>query len=61
MSIISAVITGLILTLNTVTIQWAIYLGINIDQANYDGNLVLGLILLPIYVFESEVNNYPFT
>ena len=31
MAIAMAILTGMILTLNTVTIQWAINLGVNID------------------------------
>ena len=61
MSILFAVATGALFTLNTVTIQWAIHLGCDIDQANYDSYLIMTFMCLPFFLYELEVNETPYT
>jgi drug/metabolite transporter (DMT)-like permease len=52
-----AIISGFTLSLNTVSIQYTIYTGFDLDQANYDGNLMLGLIFLPFYIYHRDKYN----
>lgn len=49
-----AIVSGLTLSLNTVSIQYTIYTGFDLDQANYDGNLMLGLIFLPVFIYHRD-------
>jgi len=49
-----AIISGLTLSLNTVSIQYTIYTGFDLDQANYDGNLMLGIIFLPFMIYHRD-------
>ena len=61
MSLVFAVTCGAVFTLNTITIQWAIHLGCDIDQANYDSYFILTVICLPFFLYELEVNKTPYT
>lgn len=54
LSIFMALVSGLVLSLNTVSIQYTIYTGFDLDQANYDGNLMIGIIFLPIFLYHRE-------
>ena len=57
-SVLLAIISGLALSLNTVSIQYTIYTGFDLDQANYDGNCMVGLIFLPIFIYHREKYNF---
>ena len=52
LAVFMAVIVGLIFALNTVHIFWVISKGLNIDQANYDGNFLLSWVFLAIFLVE---------
>jgi len=43
MSVILAMVAGLCLSGNTIGIQYTIYTGFDLDQANYDGNLMVAI------------------
>lgn len=43
MSLILAMVAGLCLSMNTVGIQYTIYTGFDLDQANYDGNVMVAM------------------
>lgn len=58
LSVFLAIISGLVLSLNTVSIQYTIYTGFDLDQANYDGNLMIGLIFLPIFIYHRDKYNF---
>jgi drug/metabolite transporter (DMT)-like permease len=44
-----ALLSGFVLTLNTVSVQHTIMTGFELDQANYDGGAMIGLLFLPFY------------
>jgi uncharacterized membrane protein len=46
-----AIVTGLTLSLNTVNIQYVISTGFNVDQANYDGGFLIGMLYLPLTIY----------
>ena len=46
-----AVLAGLTLTLNTISINYVIGTGFNLDQANYDGISLLGLLYFPMCIY----------
>lgn len=50
-SLLFAVGTGFVLSLNTASVQYTIMASFELDQANYDGGGMLGLILLPFYLY----------
>lgn len=54
LSLVFAILSGLALSLNTVGIQYTIYTGFDLDQANYDGNLMLGLFCLPFFIYHRD-------
>ena len=54
LSVFLAIISGLVLSLNTVSIQYTIYTGFDLDQANYDGNAMLGVIFLPFFIYHHK-------
>jgi len=46
-----AILSGLVLSFNTVTIQYTIHTGFELDQANYDGGCMVGLLQAPFYFY----------
>ena len=58
LSVLFAIISGLFLSLSTVSIQYTIYTGFDLDQANYDGNCIVGLIFLPIFIYHRDKYNF---
>jgi len=54
LALIFALISGLTLSMNTVSIQYTIHTGFNLDQANYDGNAMLGVLFLPFFIYFRE-------
>lgn len=54
LALIFALISGLTLTSNTVSIQYVIHTGFNLDQANYDGNAMLGVLFTPFFIYYRE-------
>lgn len=57
LTIFTALCTGLIFALNTMHIQLVIEKGFNIDQANYDGNLIFSFILFIIWIIDLNTQN----
>jgi len=53
-----AVLVGLIFALNAMHIFWVISSGMNIDQANYDGNILLSLVFLGIFLHQVSKNGW---
>jgi hypothetical protein len=51
LALIFAIISGFVLSLNTVTIQYTIHTGFDLDQANYDGGGMIGFALIPFYIY----------
>ena len=51
LALLFAIISGFVLSMNTVTIQYAIESGFNLDQANYDGGAMAGLFLIPFFTY----------
>lgn len=59
LALVMALITGVTLSLNTVNINYVIKTGFNLDQANYDGNLLIGLLYLPFcFLFRDSFDMY---
>ena len=54
MSLIFSVATGFVLSLNSASIQYTIMASFELDQANYDGGGMLGLMMLPVYLYYSS-------
>ena len=54
MSLIFSVATGFVLSLNAASIQYTILSSFELDQANYDGGGMLGLVMLPVYLYYSS-------
>jgi hypothetical protein len=53
MAVTCAVGTGLMFSLNTLNVKYVIGdLGFNLNQMNFDGNFLFGLILIPFFVIE---------
>lgn len=46
-----AILSGLVLSFNTVTIQYTIHTGFELDQANYDGGCMIGLLQAPFFFY----------
>lgn len=44
-SVISALIAGMVLSINTLSLQYCVRVGCRIDQANYDGNFMMFISL----------------
>ena len=61
LAVASGIISGFLLTLNTVFIEFTCNVGADVDQACYDGNLVLFLIECPYFMIDWLVNDYPYT
>ena len=55
MSLLFSVLTGFVLSLNSASIQYTIMASFELDQANYDGGAMLGLMLLPFYIYYGNV------
>lgn len=51
LSILFSILSGFVLSLNTVSIQYTIYTGFDLDQANYDGNCILGVFFFPFFIY----------
>lgn len=45
-----ALLTGLTLSLSTVSFEYIITTGFNLDQSNHDSNLILGILFLPFFL-----------
>ena len=52
LTIITALMTGMIFALNTMHVQMVIESGFNIDQANYDGNLLYSILTLIVWTID---------
>ena len=50
LSVVSALVAGFILSINTVSLQYCVRVGCRIDQANFDGNFLMFLIFFPFYL-----------
>ena len=50
MTIVMACLSGLVFTFNTITIQQCIRCGLDVQQANFDGNYLLVIFMLPGYI-----------
>ena len=46
-----AILSGFVLSMNTVTIQYTIHTGFELDQANYDGGGMIGFFLIPFFIY----------
>ena len=57
LTILTALTTGLIFALNTLHMQLVIDSGFDIDQANYDGNLIFSVMLLIIWAIDRLSGN----
>lgn len=51
MSLILAIVAGLCLSMNTVGIQYTIFTGFDLDQANYDGNVMVAIFQFPFFIY----------
>ena len=51
LALIFALLSGLVLSINTVTIQYTIHTGFELDQANYDGGGMVGFFLIPFFIY----------
>lgn len=61
LSVISSIVTGLSFTLETVSIQYVIGTGFDLDQSNYDGTLILFVLTFPLFMYEWKVNEFDYT
>lgn len=50
LAVFIAVLVGLIFALNSLHIFWVISKGLNIDQANYDGNFLLSWVFFGMFL-----------
>ena len=57
LSILTAIMTGMIFAMNTMHVQMVIDSGFNIDQANYDGNLIYGFLTFIVWLADSRTEN----
>ena len=53
-ALVFAILSGLVLSLNTVSIMYCIQINFDLDQANYDGNAMLGVIFLPFFIYHHK-------
>lgn len=51
LSLCMALLSGFVLSLNTVSIQYTIMANFDIDQANYDGSCMCGVVLIPVFIY----------
>ena len=58
-----AVVVGVSYTLNSISTQFCIRVKVNVEQASYDGNLLMALAMLPgfIVVLQWEESPYNWT
>ena len=61
LSLILAVVTGANFTLNTVTINYVIKNGFDLNQANYDANMIQFFPSFFMFMYEFYVNEFPYT
>ena len=61
LTVIFALVTGMAFTYNTVTIEYCIRNGFDLNQASYDANLVLFVPAFLMYWVELEANGFPYT
>ena len=61
LAILFALLVGLIFAINSVSIFSIINQGLNIDQANYDGNILLGIVFLVIFIVQYSKDGLIFT
>jgi hypothetical protein len=45
-----ALVSGFTLSLSAVIFEYVMSTGVNLDQANHDCNMILGLIYLPFFI-----------
>lgn len=55
LAVIMALVTGLVFGLQNYNIKKIIMIGFDIDQASYDGNLMLGLIFLGPFIYNFKI------
>lgn len=55
-SVIAALAAGFILSINTVSLQYCVHHGCRIDQANFDGNMLMFCIFFPMYLVIETIN-----
>lgn len=60
-TIVLALVTGMAFTYNTVTIEYCIRNGFDLNQASYDANLVLFIPFFIMYMVELKQNGFPYT
>ena len=51
LALVFAILSGFVLSMNTVTIQYTIHTGFELDQANYDGGGMIGFFLVPFFIY----------
>lgn len=61
MAIGFAVIVGLTFSINTISVQQCLRAGCNINQANYDGNLFMFIVIFPIFLYVWFSDENPLT
>ena len=61
LSIVFAFVVGLFFTLNAISIQYCVRVGCDIDQANYDGNFWMFLVMFPGFMAVVTSDENPFT
>ena len=54
LALIGAIVSGFVLSLNTVSVQYCIHAGFELDQANYDGGAMVGFLQIPFLIAYRE-------
>ena len=56
LSVAFGLVAGFVLSINTLSLQYCVRVGCRIDQSNYDGNFVMFIILLILYLCIESAN-----